>query len=369
MANFELVDDHDSKTRAMIKVIGVGGGGCNAVNQMMDFDLEGVEMICANTDMQVLSRSPIGQKLQLGVKTTRGLGAGSKPEVGRAAAEEDRDRIKEMLTGADMLFIAAGMGGGTGTGAAPVIANIARERDILTVAVVTKPFSFEGSKRMRLAEAGLRDLKKEVNCLIVIPNDRISDVMGDDATLEESFKVVDSILKNNVYSIAQLIQGEGIINIDIEDVRTAMGKRGVAIMGTGIANGENRARAAAEKAVSSPLLENIDLAGARGLLVNVTSSRNLKKSEFTLIGDTINEMIEGEVDAKIGWMLDDEMGDNVRVTVIATGIRSDLDDEEELVAAEELDAPGQPSGKKGDEYVDIFGSRGDIPAFLRRKSR
>lgn len=369
MANFEFLDDQDNNARAMIKVIGVGGGGCNAVNQMMDFDLEGVEMICANTDMQVLNRSPITNKLQLGVKTTRGLGAGSKPEVGRAAAEEDRDRIKEILKGADMLFIAAGMGGGTGTGAAPVIASIARDEDILTVAVVTKPFSFEGSKRMRLAEAGLRELKKEVNCLIVIPNDRISDVIGDDATLEESFTIVDSILKNNVYSIAQLIQGDGIINIDLEDVRTAMGKRGVAIMGTGLAKGENRARAAAEKAVSSPLLENIDLSGARGLLVNVTSSRNLKQSEFKLIGDTINEMIEGEVDAKVGWMIDDELGDGVRVTVIATGISSELDDEEEMLTlSADMPAPSVDAafGKKGDDYLDIFS---DIPPSLRAKKR
>lgn len=368
MASFEFLDDHDRSAQTMIKVIGVGGGGCNAVNQMMDFDLEGVEMICANTDMQVLARSPIGNKLQLGVKTTRGLGAGSKPDVGRAAAEEDRDRIKEILQGADMLFIAAGMGGGTGTGAAPVIASIARDLDILTVAVVTKPFSFEGAKRMRLAEAGLRELKKEVNCLIVIPNDRISDVMGEDATLEESFKVVDSIVRNNVYSIAQLIQGEGFINIDIQDVRSAMSKCGLAIMGTGLAKGENRARAAAEKAVSSPLLENIDLAGAKGLLVNVSSSRNLKQSEFKLIGNTIAEMIESEVDAKFGWMIDESLGDNVRVTIIATGIASDLDDEEEAAQAQEAMVSPSEFGQKGDSYLgDLLSD--NVPAILRHKKR
>ena len=309
MGDFELIDDSEDMAHVLIKVIGVGGGGCNAVKQMMDFDLEGVELICANTDMQVLSRSPITHKLQLGVQTTRGRGAGSKPEVGRQAAEEDRDRIQEILRGADMVFIAAGMGGGTGTGAAPVIASIARKMGILTVAIVTKPFFFEGAKRMRLAEEGLRQLKKEVDCLIVIPNDRISSVMDEDATLFNSFKIVDDVLKNGVQSIANVIQREGLINTDLEDVKTIMSERGIAMMGTGVAKGENRARAAIDKAISSPLLENIDLSSARGLLVNVSANQdNFLKSEYVEIGALINDLVdEDRVNVKIGLMLDDDL--------------------------------------------------------------
>ncbi|MDO5090039.1 MAG: cell division protein FtsZ [Cardiobacteriaceae bacterium] len=365
MGDFELIDDSEDMAHVLIKVIGVGGGGCNAVKQMMDFDLEGVELICANTDMQVLSKSPIAHKLQLGVQTTRGKGAGSKPEVGRQAAEEDRDRIQEILRGADMVFIAAGMGGGTGTGAAPVIASIARKMGILTVAIVTKPFFFEGAKRMRLAEAGLRELKKEVDCLIIIPNDRISSVMDEDATLFNSFKIVDDVLKNGVQSIANVIQREGLINTDLEDVKTIMSERGIAMMGTGIAKGENRARAAIDKAISSPLLENIDLSSARGLLVNVSANQhNFLKSEYIEIGALINELVDEErVNVKIGLMMDDDLDDAIRVTVIATGISSELD-EADIVFEDDDAAPAAqaaPSGKKGDDFIDL-----DIPAILRR---
>lgn len=364
MGDFELIDDSEDMAHVLIKVIGVGGGGCNAVKQMMDFDLEGVELICANTDMQVLNKSPIAHKLQLGVQTTRGKGAGSKPEVGRQAAEEDRDRIQEILRGADMVFIAAGMGGGTGTGAAPVIASIARKMGILTVAIVTKPFFFEGAKRMRLAEEGLRQLKKEVDCLIVIPNDRISSVMDEDATLFNSFKIVDDVLKNGVQSIANVIQREGLINTDLEDVKTIMSERGIAMMGTGVAKGENRARAAIDKAISSPLLENIDLSSARGLLVNVSANQdNFLKSEYIEIGALINDLVdEDRVNVKIGLMLDDDLDDAIRVTVVATGISSDLDEEETVFEGEEMPAAqAAPSGKKGDDFIDL-----DIPAILRR---
>ena len=304
-----------------IKVVGVGGGGCNALKQMMDFNLQGVELIVANTDKQVLQENPIQNKLQLGVKTTRGMGAGSKPEVGRLAAEEDVDKIRDVLNGADIVFIAAGMGGGTGTGAAPVIAHIARDMDILTVAIVTKPFTFEGVPRMRQAEAGLEVLKNEVDCLVVIPNDRISAVMGEDATLIGSFKTVDNVLRDAVYDIARISQKLGVINTDLQDIRTVMGERGIAMMGSGEAKGENRARAATEKAISSPLLENIELSSARGLLVNVSASKDIKTTEYQTACNVIYDIIDPErVILKIGLIIDDNMGDTLRVTVVATGI-------------------------------------------------
>lgn len=323
-----IVETKENKnaTHVLIKVIGVGGGGCNAVKQMMDFELEGVELIVANTDMQVLQNSPVPHKLQLGAQTTRGMGAGSKPEIGRKAAEEDSSRIQETLDGADMVFIAAGMGGGTGTGAAPVIAKIAREMGILTVAIVTKPFFFEGSKRMRMAEEGLEVLKNEVDCLIVIPNDRVSDVMGEEATLLSSFSTVDDVLKKGVESIANIIQKEGLINMDLEDVKTIMSERGVAMMGSGEASGEDRAQVATNKAISSPLLENINLSSARGLLVNISASSSLKNSEFHAAATLIHELIDEDlVNVKIGMMIDDDLGDVLRVTVVATGIGQEND--------------------------------------------
>lgn len=376
---FEIVEDADNDAHVLIKVIGVGGGGCNAVKQMMDFDLEGVELISANTDMQVLRKSPIQNKLQLGVQTTRGMGAGSKPEIGRRAAEEDRERIQENLTGADMVFIAAGMGGGTGTGAAPVIASIARQMGILTVAIVTKPFFFEGSKRMRMAEAGLEVLKEEVDCLIVIPNDRIADVMGEDASLLGSFKTVDDVLKNGVQSIANVIQKEGLINMDLEDVKTIMSERGIAMMGTGEAQGEDRARAATEKAISSPLLENIDLSSARGLLVNVSANQNIKASEYQAVGALVYELIdEDSVNVKIGMMIDNDIDETLRVTVVATGIGSagEEEDDEEMAnlfgagftgprREEQEEQPGRKrrAARKGDSYLDTL----NIPAILRKR--
>ena len=287
------MDETDNTSPVMIKVIGIGGGGCNALKQMMDFDLHGVELIVANTDKQVLQENPIQNKLQLGVKTTRGMGAGSKPEVGRAAAEEDRDKIRDVLNGADMVF---------------------------------KPFTFEGMPRMRKAEAGLEVLKSEVDCLVIIPNDRISAVMGEDATLIGSFKTVDNVLRDAVYSIATIIQKLGVINTDLEDVKTIMSERGIAMMGSGEAKGEDRARAATEKAISSPLLENIELASARGLLVNVSASQDIKTSEYQTACNVIYDIIDPEqVNLKIGLIIDDNMGDTLRVTVVATGIESNDD--------------------------------------------
>lgn len=387
MAFSMINESEDSTPQVLIKVIGVGGGGCNAVKQMMDFDLEGVELISANTDMQVLKKSPINKKLQLGVHTTRGMGAGSKPEVGRRAAEEDAEHIREVLTGADMVFIAAGMGGGTGTGAAPVIAGIAREMGILTLAIVTKPFFFEGAKRMRMAEEGLEVLKNQVDCLIVIPNDRISEVMGNDAPLLDAFKTVDDVLKKGVQSIANVIQKEGLINTDLEDVKTIMSERGIAMMGAGEAQGEDRARQATQKAISSPLLENIDLSSARGLLVNVSASRGIKMPEYHAVGDLIFNMIDEEVvNVKIGLLIDDDLGDTMRVTVVATGIGGDMDSDDGYLGQHDMgtilgrgrmgaahsaestaNTPAKEekatSAKKNDGYLDGF----NIPSILRRR--
>lgn len=325
---FEIVEEsQETKTQVAIKVIGVGGGGCNAVHQMMDFDVDGVELICANTDMQVLNESPVQHKLQLGVQTTRGMGAGSKPDVGRKAAEEDRESIRSTLNGADILFIAAGMGGGTGTGASPVIAASARDMGILTVAIVTKPFFYEGVKRNNVAEAGIAELKENVDCLIVIPNDRINEVMEEEETFTDSFKAVDNILRNAVYSIVSIIQKRGLINLDLNDVKTAMNERGIAMIGSGEAQGEHRARIATEKAISSPLLENINLAAARALLVKVAASNaTFKRKEFQEVGELVHSLVDEEiVNVKIGVYLEEELGDTLRVTVVATGIDSDED--------------------------------------------
>ncbi len=365
--------------QVLMKVIGVGGGGCNAVRQMMDFDLDGVELICANTDMQVLKSSPIKNKLQLGVKTTKGMGAGSNPEKGRLAAEEDVEHIREKLAGADMVFIATGMGGGTGTGASPVIASVAREMGILTMAIVTKPFIYEGSRRMRVAEEGIKVLKEEVDCLVVIPNDRISAVMETDSRLLDSFRAVDNVLKNGVQSIANVIQKEGTINTDLEDVKTIMSDRGLAMLGSGEAQGVDRARTATEKAISSPLLENINLSAARGLLVNISASKDIKTPEYTAVCELIYSLIDDElVNVKIGLLIDDDLEDTLRVTVVATGID---DQEEDFVEdfsgllstpsaktnQKSADAETPKVGGKGDGYVDDSGL--NLPFILRRKAK
>ncbi len=315
---FEIVDSMPET--AEIKVIGVGGGGGNAVRHMIESQVEGVEFICANTDSQALTGLHDATLLQLGNGITKGLGAGANPEIGRQAAMEDRERIAEVLEGADMVFITAGMGGGTGTGAAPVVADIAKDLGILTVAVVTRPFPFEGRKRMAIANEGVKLLKDKVDSLITVPNEKLLSVLGKDTTLLDAFKAANDVLLGAVQGIADLIIRPGMINVDFADVRTVMSEMGMAMMGSGIACGENRAREAAEAAVHSPLLEDIDLRGARGILVNITAGPNLSLGEFSDVGDTVEEFASDQATVVVGTVIDDEMGDELRVTVVATGL-------------------------------------------------
>jgi cell division protein FtsZ len=315
---FELVDGQCK--RAMIRVIGVGGGGCNTVNQMATANIQGVEFICANTDRDHLEKCVPTLQLQLGAEVTRGLGAGSNPKVGREAAEEDRDRIREMMEGTDLLFITAGMGGGTGTGAAPVIAEIARELEILTVAVVTKPFPHEGKKRMAVALDGIRELQQHVDSLILIPNEKLRLVLGGGVTLLSGFKAANDVLQNAVQGISDLITRPGMMNVDFADVKTVMANRGMAMMGLGAATGEDRAKRAVEAALSSPLLDDIELIGARGILVNITCDESLTLDELELVNERINEIASPEVDMKCGTSFDPALGGELRVTVVATGL-------------------------------------------------
>lgn len=315
---FELVDNVPQN--AVIKVVGVGGGGGNAVKHMIASDVEGVDFICANTDAQALTDVLSKTVLQLGTGITKGLGAGANPEVGRRSAIEDRDRIAEALEGADMVFITAGMGGGTGTGAAPVVAEVARELGILTVAVVTKPFPFEGKKRMAIAEQGMRELRQNVDSLITIPNEKLLPVLGKGTSLLDAFKAANDVLLGAVQGIADLIIRPGMINVDFADVRTVMSEMGMAMMGTGIARGENRAREAAEAAIRSPLLEDVNLQGARGILVNITAGLDLSLGEFSEVGDTIEEFASENATVVVGTVIDPEMSEELRVTVVATGL-------------------------------------------------
>ncbi len=315
---FELLDAQ-SQT-AVIKVIGVGGGGGNAVSHMVDAGIEGVEFICANTDSQALKGSRVRTSLQIGCNITKGLGAGANPDVGRQAAMEDRDRIKECIEGADMLFITAGMGGGTGTGAAPIVAQVAKELGILTVAVVTKPFLMEGHKRMAIADHGISELGKYVDSLITIPNEKLLSVLGGDTTLLDAFKAANQVLQGAVQGIAELITRPGLINVDFADVRTVMAEMGMAMMGSGSSSGEDRAREAAEAAISSPLLEDINLAGANGILVNVTAGMDLSIGEFQEVGNTVKEFASDDATVVIGTVIDPDMTDRIRVTVVATGL-------------------------------------------------
>lgn len=305
---------------AVIKVIGVGGGGGNAVAHMAATGIEGVDFICLNTDAQALKHSKVKVGLQIGCNITKGLGAGADPEVGRQAAMEDRDRIIEMIEGSDMLFITAGMGGGTGTGAAPVVAQVAKELGILTVAVVTKPFDMEGSKRLGSAEHGISELSRHVDSLITIPNQKLLTVLGGDVTLLDAFKAANQVLQGAVQGIAELITKPGMINVDFADVRTVMAETGMAMMGSGSARGENRAREAAEAAVSSPLLEDVNLSGAHGLLINVTAGMDLRTSEFSIVGDTVKQYASEDANVVVGCVIDPEMREEIRVTVVATGI-------------------------------------------------
>lgn len=315
---FELMDTHTSN--AVIKVIGVGGGGGNAVNHMAASNIEGVDFICANTDAQALKGSTVKTILQLGSGITKGLGAGADPSVGRTAAMEDRDRIQDALEGADMVFITAGMGGGTGTGAAPVVAEVAKELGILTVAVVTKPFPFEGSKRRRIAEEGIAELAKTVDSLITIPNEKLLAVLGKEMTLLNAFRAANDVLLNATQGIAELITRPGLINVDFADVKTVMSEMGVAMMGTGAASGEHRAREAAEAAIRSPLLEDIDLAGARGILVNITAGMSLSIGEFDEVGNTVRDFADDDATVVVGTVIDPDLDEELRVTVVCTGL-------------------------------------------------
>ncbi len=313
--SFEMLEAKCSGT--LIKVIGVGGAGGNAVAQMIERGVKGVDFICANTDAQSLSKSPANLKLQLGES---GLGAGAKPEKGKASAEAERDRIAEALAGAHMVFITAGMGGGTGTGAAPVVAEIAKELGALTVAVVTKPFSFEGPSRSKVAEKGIKSLEESVDSLIVILNEKLEEVLGDEITQISAFNAADNVLYNAVAGIAEIINVEGFVNVDFEDVKTVMSAQGKAMMGTATCEGENRAKEAAENAVQSPLLEGIDLRGARGILVNISASKSLKISETKTAMESIRSFAAEDATVIFGTVFDDNLGDELRVTVVATGL-------------------------------------------------
>jgi cell division protein FtsZ len=315
---FELMDSFSQN--AVIKVLGVGGGGGNAVSHMLASGIEGVDFICANTDAQALKKTSVKTSLQMGCNITKGLGAGANPEIGRQAAMEDRDRIQEVIEGTDMLFITAGMGGGTGTGAAPVVAQVAKELGILTVAVVTKPFDMEGPKRLAVSEQGIADLSKYVDSLITIPNQKLLTVLGPETTLLDAFGAANQVLQGAVQGIAELITRPGLINVDFADVKTVMSEMGMAMMGTGEASGDDRATEAAEAAVSSPLLDDIDLSGANGVLVNVTAGMDLAIGEFDTVGKVVKQFASDDATVVVGTVIDPEMSGKMRVTVVATGL-------------------------------------------------
>ncbi|WP_422134514.1 cell division protein FtsZ [Endozoicomonas sp. ALD040] len=360
---FELVDNVPQE--AVIKVVGVGGGGGNAVCHMLNSRLEGVEFICANTDAQALKKQHLQAHthLQLGANITRGLGAGANPEVGRDAAMEDRDRISEVLAGSDMVFITAGMGGGTGTGAAPVVAEIAREMGALTVAVVTKPFSFEGRRRMTVAEEGLNQLKESVDSLVCIPNENLLPVLGRDVSLLNAFGAANDVLLGAVQGISELITRDGLINVDFADVRTVMSEMGMAMMGTGSATGSNRAIEAAERAIRSPLLEDVNLQGARGVLVNITAGLDLSVGEFHEVGDTVREFASDNATTVVGTVIDPEMTDELRVTVVATGL-GDSDEKQEQ-SLKVVDG-SKPRATRPDGTLNL--KELDIPPHVRKKA-
>ena len=320
MSSLDSLVDTSPTQNAVIKVIGVGGGGGNALEYMLSQEIEGVDFICTNTDAQALKNSSAKCILQLGQQVTKGLGAGANPEIGRQAAEADRERIRAVLEGADMVFITAGMGGGTGTGAAPVVAEIAKQLRILTVAVVTKPFVFEGKKRLCLAEEGIKQLGQYVDSLITIPNNKLMNVLGKNISLLDAFKAVNGVLFGAVKGIAALITRSGLINVDFADVRTVMSEMGMAMMGTGIGSGEDRARMAAEAAIASPLLEDIDLAGARGVLVNITAGPDLSIGEFEEVGEVIKSFTSEGATVVVGTVIDPEMSEELRVTIVVTGL-------------------------------------------------
>ena len=381
---FELVENVSQS--AVIKVIGVGGGGGNAVHHMINSEVDGVEFICANTDAQALNNLKTKTILQLGSNITKGLGAGANPEIGRQAAIEDRDEIADVLSGADMVFITAGMGGGTGTGATPIVAEVAKEMGILTVAVVTRPFPFEGKKRASIAEKGIAELSEHVDSLITIPNEKLLDVLGKEASLLEAFKAANNVLLGAVKGIADLIMHPGTINVDFADVRTVMSEMGMAMMGTGFASGEDRAREASESAIRSPLLEDVNLEGARGILVNIAAGENLSLGEFAEVGDTIEEFASDDATVVVGTVIDPNLDEEMRVTVVATGLGSHherptkvVDNTETMATTDyrELDRPAIMRNRENAEYVSPMAKAGgpgadmdylDIPAFLRRQA-
>ena len=378
---FELMDAHSSS--AVIKVIGVGGGGGNAVAHMVETGIEGVDFICANTDSQALKGSHVRTSLQIGCNITKGLGAGADPDIGRQAAMEDRDRILEVIEGADMLFITAGMGGGTGTGAAPIVAQVAKELGILTVAIVTKPFQMEGTKRMQIAEHGIGELGKYVDSLITIPNEKLLSVLGGETTLLDAFRSANQVLQGAVQGIAELITRPGLINVDFADVRTVMSEMGMAMMGSGTSSGEDRAREAAEAAASSPLLEDINLAGANGILVNVTAGMDLSIGEFQEVGNTVKEYASPDATVVIGTVIDPEMTDRIRVTVVATGLGQQATNAESPMrivnrpaaqAEPNYQTLDKPTVQRQRAVGDGLEGNGlqeellDIPAFLRRQA-
>ena len=381
---FELVENIPQS--AVIKVIGVGGGGGNAVHHMISNQVDGVEFICANTDAQALDNLKAKTILQMGSNITKGLGAGANPDIGRQAALEDRDEIAEILSGADMVFITAGMGGGTGTGAAPIVAEVAREMGILTVAIVTRPFPFEGKKRSSIAEQGIQELSESVDSLITIPNEKLLDVLGKEASLLEAFKAANDVLLGAVKGIADLIMHPGMINVDFADVKTVMSEMGMAMMGTGTATGVDRAREAAESAIRSPLLEDVNLQGARGILVNITAGENLSLGEFSEVGDAVEEFASDDATVVVGTVIDPNLDEEMRITVVATGLGSQHEKPTKVVdnttnATEtdyrQLDKPAVLRNGQGTErpstMAQAVGAETDIdyldiPAFLRRQA-
>ena len=358
---FEFDDSMEQAAR--IKVVGVGGGGSNAVNAMIEATIEGVEFIVANTDAQALKASKAPVRVQLGGRLTKGLGAGANPEIGREAAEEDRGRLADLLQGADMVFIATGLGGGTGTGAAPVIADVARELGALTVAVATKPFSFEGTRRQKQAELGVEELKKVVDSLILIPNDRLSGLAGKKTGILDAFKPADDVLRQAVQGISDLITNHGLINVDFADVKRAMSERGMGMMGIGVGEGENRAVDAARQAICSPLLEDIDITGAKGVVVNVAGSSSMTMDDFQEVSRIIHEKVSDEdANVFIGLVIDESLGDRIKVTAIATGF-GDAFDKRRQGAKE----PARPALAAIAGAVPAAQGDMDVPAYIRNR--
>jgi cell division protein FtsZ len=385
---FEIIDTQAQE--AVIKVIGVGGCGGNAIDHMINQGVHGVEFICANTDVQALKRNQARTQLQLGNHITKGLGAGANPDIGRQAALEDRERIAELIEGADMIFIAAGMGGGTGTGAAPIVAEVAQELGILAVAVVTKPFGYEG-KRLQIAQTGIEELSRHVDSLIVIPNDKLMQVLGNKVTVKDAFKAANNVLHGAVAGIVEIISCPGLINVDFADVRTVMSEMGVAMMGSAVASGEARARTAAQQAVASPLLEEVDLSGARGVLVNITASDSLEIGEVEEIMDTVKSFVAEDATVIFGAVFDENMVQDLRVTMVATGlgnmairrqqqnkpltvVKNGTDNTPVSVDYKVLDQPAVFRGRRDAHIAQVEALKQsgvdvlDIPAFLRKQA-